>query len=163
MTSLLPPIRPAAEHKKIISFIKSTVKNAKYSKLILAASGGVDSSVSLALATQAVGAANIVVLKLPYHKQLLPGKYVDLMGKHLKIPKRNIYDANIAHGVERIWKSILIRLSRSQTGQSKLTNQIRLGNIMARVRMVYLFDMAKARNCLVIGTENKSEHMLGYY
>lgn len=42
-------------------------------------------------------------------------------------------------------------------------NKIRLGNIMARVRMIILFDLAKKLNALVCGTENKSEKLLGYF
>ncbi|MBI3560071.1 NAD(+) synthase, partial [Candidatus Gottesmanbacteria bacterium] len=34
---------------------------------------------------------------------------------------------------------------------------------MARVRMILLFDQAKKRNALVVGTENKTEHLLGYF
>lgn len=34
---------------------------------------------------------------------------------------------------------------------------------MARVRMISLFDYAKEHSALVLGTENKSEHYLGYY
>ena len=39
----------------------------------------------------------------------------------------------------------------------------RRGNLMARMRMIVLFDQAKRRTALVVGTENKSEHLLGYY
>lgn len=39
----------------------------------------------------------------------------------------------------------------------------RLGNIMARVRMIILFDLAKKLNAIVSGTENKSERLLGYF
>ena len=42
-------------------------------------------------------------------------------------------------------------------------DKVRLGNIMARVRMVTLFDYARENSALVLGTENKSEHYLGYY
>ena len=42
-------------------------------------------------------------------------------------------------------------------------DDVRVGNIMARVRMTVLFDHAKKLNALVLGTENKSEHYLGYY
>lgn len=42
-------------------------------------------------------------------------------------------------------------------------NKIRIGNIMARIRMIILFDLAKKHNALVCGTENKSEHFLGYF
>ena len=34
---------------------------------------------------------------------------------------------------------------------------------MARVRMIILYDLAKRHNCLVCGTENKSELYLGYF
>jgi NAD+ synthase len=42
-------------------------------------------------------------------------------------------------------------------------DRIRLGNIMARARMVVLFDYSRKLNALVLGTENKTEHFLGYY
>jgi NAD+ synthase len=41
--------------------------------------------------------------------------------------------------------------------------QLRLGNIMARIRMTALYDLAKEHNGLVCGTENKSEFLLGYF
>jgi len=42
-------------------------------------------------------------------------------------------------------------------------DKVRLGNILARVRMICLFDLAKKLGALVVGTENKSEKMLGYF
>ncbi|KKQ24104.1 MAG: NH(3)-dependent NAD(+) synthetase [Candidatus Roizmanbacteria bacterium GW2011_GWC2_37_13] len=43
------------------------------------------------------------------------------------------------------------------------SEKVRLGNIMTRVRMIILFDLAKKHNALVCGTENKSERLLGYF
>jgi NAD+ synthase len=40
---------------------------------------------------------------------------------------------------------------------------VRRGNIMARVRMITLFDFAKKNNAMVVGTENRSEYHLGYF
>lgn len=42
-------------------------------------------------------------------------------------------------------------------------DNVRKGNIMARVRMIALFDLARKLNALVCGTENRSEHHLGYF
>jgi NAD+ synthase len=42
-------------------------------------------------------------------------------------------------------------------------NHLRKGNIMARTRMIVVYDQARRREALVVGTENKSEHLLGYY
>jgi NAD+ synthase len=40
---------------------------------------------------------------------------------------------------------------------------LRTGNVMARVRMIALFDHSRSLGGLVLGTENRSEHYLGYY
>jgi NAD+ synthase len=42
-------------------------------------------------------------------------------------------------------------------------DRLRVGNIMARVRMIVAFDHARRLGALVVGTENKTEHYLGYY
>jgi NAD+ synthetase len=39
----------------------------------------------------------------------------------------------------------------------------RLGNVMARTRMITLFDLSAALGALPIGTGNKSERLLGYF
>ena len=39
----------------------------------------------------------------------------------------------------------------------------RLGNIMARTRMITLFDFSAANGAIVLGTGNKSEIELGYF
>jgi len=41
-------------------------------------------------------------------------------------------------------------------------DKIRAGNIMARMRMIVLFDQSVAFNALVMGTSNKTEMLLGY-
>lgn len=161
---LLPPLRPPQESKHIIAFLKKTTKLSKHSKLIIALSGGLDSATTLALATQAIGPANVYVLKLPYnltHPELL--EHANSAIKQCKIPKKNVLELDIAPAVDKIWGSILITLSKSQTGNSKDLNQIRLGNVMARVRMIYLYDTAKTIKALVCGTENRSEQLLGYF
>ena len=165
MASSLPPkIRPAQESKKIAAFIKATVKKAKHEKVVIASSGGIDSSVTMALAVRALDPGKVLVLKLPYNK-IHPRaiRHADLIVKSLKIPKRNVFQVNIGPTTHRIWKTILIKCSTSQTGQSKLANQIRLGNIMARARMIYIYDMARSKLALACGTENRSEHLLSYY
>jgi NAD+ synthase len=49
----------------------------------------------------------------------------------------------------------------SKAGESQA--QHRRGNLMARARMMIVYDYAKALDALVCGTENKSEHYLGYF
>ena len=42
-------------------------------------------------------------------------------------------------------------------------DETRLGNVMARVRMITLFDLSVAHTALPIGTGNKTERLLGYF
>jgi NAD+ synthase len=41
-------------------------------------------------------------------------------------------------------------------------NNLRKGNIMARCRMIVLYDQSAARGLLPVGTSNKTEFLLGY-
>jgi NAD+ synthase len=44
----------------------------------------------------------------------------------------------------------------------KLTDRLRVGNVMARMRMIVLYDYSAREGALVIGTSNKTELMVGY-
>jgi len=50
-----------------------------------------------------------------------------------------------------------------QNPDSSLIARFRLANLAARIRMMILFDQAKKLDALVIGTENLSESLLGYF
>ena len=42
------------------------------------------------------------------------------------------------------------------------TNRYRIGNVKSRMRMIHLYDFAKAYNGIVVGTDNYTEYLLGY-
>jgi len=140
------------EVEKIITFIKISFQKAGFSHAVLAVSGGVDSAVSLTLAVNALGEENVYPILLPYGilntQGVLDG--VELIIQ-LHIPLTHVVRIDIKKAVDDI------------SGNEMGMGNIRKGNIMARVRMIYLFDQAKKRNALVVGTENKSEHLLGYF
>ncbi|NIT87744.1 MAG: NAD(+) synthetase, partial [Gemmatimonadetes bacterium] len=57
---------PAVE-EVLLAFIREEVKRRRrFERLVIGASGGVDSSVSLYLAARALGPANVVAFRLPY-------------------------------------------------------------------------------------------------
>lgn len=133
-------------------FIKSRVKKEGYKTVLVATSGGIDSATSLTLSTQALGRKNVYPILLPYGKLNDEGtKDAWLVINSLKFPKSQVKIVDIKPFVDSIIKSDL------------QMDNIRIGNIMARLRMVILYDLIKKYNSLVIGTENKSEHLLGYY
>lgn len=142
--------RPASE--KLISFIKETFHATKFTDAVIAVSGGVDSAVSCRLAVAALGHSHIYPLMLPYGALNTQG-VLDAMNfiDSLHIPVNNISRVDIKPIVDQLTKS------------DSTTDNIRRGNIMARVRMTILFDQAKKHKALVVGTENKTEHLLGYF
>jgi NAD+ synthase len=129
-------------------FIKTEINRASFSRAVINLSGGLDSSLSCYLAVEALGAENVLALCLPYkssspdsaeHAQLV----IDTLGvKSLTIPISDMADALI--------------------NQFPEMDRIRQGNIMARLRMVVLYDQSQAFRGLAVGTGNKTEILLGY-
>jgi len=146
-------INPPKEKKKIISFIQKALQKQGFKKLVLALSGGIDSSTSAFLSAKAIGPKNLYILLLPSKGQdmSLAKKVI----KNLKIPQKNVIEINLEKSTKSIFNSV--------SNQQLTINNIRKGNIIARLRMIYTFDSAKHLSALVCGTENRSEHLLGYY
>lgn len=146
------------------AFIKAAVTEAGFSRVVAGLSGGVDSSASITLATAALGPENVFVLLL-FYKEWYPEARQNARAllKQLWIPPENVFEMDIAPLVEAALKVVKRYHPASDIPGGEEINRIRMGNIMARVRMVLLFDTAKALDALVLGTENKSEHFLGYF
>jgi NAD+ synthase len=143
------PEKTAAE---IISFIKSAFSASGFSRAVIGVSGGVDSATSCMLAVNALGKENVYPVLMPYGIITMQAT-IDAMKfvQGLGISVGQISRVDIKPAVDAIISA------------SGPVDSLRRGNIMARERMTVLFDQAKKRNALVVGTENRSEHMLGYY
>ena len=134
----------------LVSFLKDEVARRRgFAKGIVGLSGGVDSSLTAFLAVEALGKANVIGVRMPYrtsspesleHAQLV----IDKLGiESLKVDISAAVDGYIA-----------------QVGDADPT---RRGNVMARERMIVLFDLSAKYGALPLGTGNKSERLLGYF
>lgn len=135
----------------IIVFLQETFAKTNKKNAVIAVSGGIDSAMSLSLLVKALPKAQIWPILLPYGRQDMSDAEAILDFWQIPIENRKIL--NITSMVDAICKSLLI-------GE---TDKLRKGNVMARVRMIAIFDYAKSKDALVVGTENKSEHYLGYF
>lgn len=176
----IPSINLKKETQKIIYFLKSIQKKTKKEKVVIGVSGGIDSATTLALLSKSYKLQNIFPVYLPYALPLIKSfdenlNKVKKLINQLKIPKENFLIIEIKKPVDKL---IDIAKSVGKKGLDKFifelkecftcpnadyTNKIRVGNILARVRMIVLFDIAKKIDGLVCGTENRSENILGYY
>ncbi len=141
-------INPELTRKILTGFIRSEVTRVGFSRALVGLSGGVDSAVSCALAVEALGAENVLAVRMPY-KTSSPDSLEDAQrtAECLKVQMRTI---DITPMVEP--------LIEGEPDMSKL----RKGNLMARARMIVLYDQSEVFNGLVIGTSNKTEILLGY-
>ncbi len=143
------PIEPEKTVQDLIEFIKTAFDKARFSRAVIALSGGVDSSTSFALSVKALGKDNVFPLLFPYGDLNYQGVVdANILIDQYGITKLHVSTINIKPIVDPI-----LKLDAS-------IDNVRRGNIMARVRMIVLFDAAKKQNALVIGTENKTEHLL---
>lgn len=143
------------EAKRIIDFLKKTFQMQKITKAVIGVSGGIDSTTSLFLLSRALPKSSITPIFLYYFKP--QNKQIPSIVQYTGIPDINLKMVSIKKTVDTISNDLQI------TNNQSPTNQIRLGNIAARVRMIFLYDFAKRENALVVGTENKSEHYLAYF
>jgi NAD+ synthase len=141
---------PEQTYQDIISFLLSILQKTGKKTIIVAVSGGIDSALSLTLAVKAAGEANVHAVFLPYKDQSTADSQEIVRWNGVR--SENIHEINIGVMVDSIAEKL------SAAGDS-----LRLGNIMARTRMIAVYDLAKKMDALVCGTENKSERYLGYF
>lgn len=141
------------EKARIVNFLKDTFEKQNIQNAVIGLSGGVDSAVSFYLLREVLRSENIFVMHLYYSQPTL--SMVEPILKDYEIPEKNIQILSIKSCVDELIKTLGI--------ESNEESKIRIGNIMARTRMIALFDLAKKNNALVCGTENKSEKLLGYF
>lgn len=136
--------------KVLVDFIKNETSRFGIKGIVIGLSGGIDSTVAAYLAQKALGSKNVFGVMMPY-KSSSPDSLKDALAvvKDLKIPSEII---NITSAVDA--------LADNDRGIEK--NKVRKGNIIARMRMICLFDRSNERKALVLGTGNKTEILLGY-
>lgn len=141
-------IDPAATAEILEGFLRVEVGRTGRRAVVVGLSGGIDSAVAATLAVRALGPAAV-------HGVLLPHR--DSSPDSVKDAERLVGRLGIV--AEKIEISPLVDGFVAAAGKP---GALRLGNVMARARMIVLFDRSAARKALVLGTSNKTELLLGY-
>lgn len=134
----------------ITDFIKLVFTNSGLDQAIVGVSGGIDSAVVLGLLTKVLSLDCIHPLLLPYGDQ-------DMQDAKKICDQLGFSDEMMAViNIEPI-----VQAAKEALGEN--LSSMRTGNLMARSRMMVLFDQAKKHRALVVGTENRTENLLGYF
>lgn len=141
-------IDPEWTTRILTGFISTEVRRTGLGRLVVGLSGGIDSAVAAYLAVRALGPEALICLLLPYRTSSPDAlrdarAVVDALG----VRSETLEITPIIDGFEQL---------------SDSPDRLRLGNAMARARMLLLFDRSAKYRALVLGTSNKTEYLLGY-
>ena len=131
-----------------MEFLRDETVNAGFRKGVIGLSGGVDSAVTAILLTEALGKDNVLALLLPYRTS-----------SPQSISDARLVASNLGIRSETIDISPMVDAYLQSRGE---VGSVRAGNVMARQRMIVLYDVSAKEQALVICTSNKSELLLGY-
>jgi len=148
----LPQIEPALAIEVIVGFIREQMTQAGFERLVVGLSGGVDSATVAFLAARAMGAENLLAVRMPYRTSSAASE-TDAMRVVTALGCRT-ERVDIMPMVE----PMLALIADDDPDALK----VRRGNVMARQRMIVVYDRSAADDALVIGTSNKTEALLGY-
>jgi NAD+ synthetase len=135
----------------LVEFLRDEVTRRRdFHHGVVGLSGGVDSAVTAYLAAKALGPEHVTAVMMPY---------------------RTSSPESLAHArlvVERLGiRSLVVDISPAVDGYLQPTepdaDANRRGNVMARTRMLVLFDQSAKLRALPLGTGNKTERLLGYF
>ncbi len=138
-----------AERERIAGFIRDHLASTPLSHAVIGLSGGLDSSLTAALCVDALGAENVRGMLLPYRTSNPDSEaHGRLVAEWLGVPVQRFEITEMVEPLQRVYP---------------MMSRQRLGNIMARCRMIVLFDQSAAVDGLVVGTSNRTEWLLGYF
>lgn len=148
----LPQIDVGRAIEVMTGFIAAQMAQTGFARLVIGLSGGVDSAAVAFLAARAIGAGNLLAVRMPYSASS-PAAEADAL---------RVVEA-LGCRTERVDISPMVDPMVALIGPGdELALRVRRGNVMARQRMIVLYDRSAAFDALVVGTSNKTEALLGY-
>lgn len=154
-------------------WLRSYLEDLEQTRLVICLSGGIDSATTAMWAARAVGPDRLILLSLPYGVENddtarrgdeaesveLASAVVDRIREDRGEPDFRVLD--IAHTVDR--EAADSGLLDAMEGADEEHARVWYGNLKARIRGVRARTVANGESALVLGTENRTEYLLGYF
>lgn len=132
----------------LVDFIRDEVNRAGFDRAVVGLSGGIDSALVAFLSAEALGPQNVLGVRMPYKSSAKESSdHGGLVIEALGIQSETVEITAMVDPLLALYPDM---------------TRLRTGNIMARQRMIVLFDRSASFEGLVVGTSNKTESLLGY-
>lgn len=149
--------------KKVLDIMREELRSycdGTINALVLGISGGIDSAVCAAIAKPVCEELNIPLMGRSIPLETNKGDEIvrsRLVGRLFCTDFHEVkMELLMAHFME---DSEMVPMSGNFTHEQK----IRRGNIKARMRMIYLYDLANKHKGMVLSTDNLTEFLLGFW
>jgi NAD+ synthase len=131
----------------------------KIESLVMGISGGIDSALCAVLAKPVCDS-----LKIPLIGRSLPiqSNKQEEINRAKSVGENfctNFLEINLGEDFTSLWNT----LDKEDSSNFPNKFQFRRGNLKARLRMIYLYDIAQLHNGLILSTDNYTEYLLGFW
>lgn len=140
-------------YKALVTGVRDYVHKNGFKGVLLGLSGGIDSALTLAIAADALGAAHVEAIMMPF-------RYTAAMSVEDASEQARIMGVNYRQiPIEPIYDSFVQSLAPEFQGfKADVTEE----NLQARIRGMLLMSMSNKFGKLLLTTSNKSETAVGY-
>lgn len=147
----------------IVQGLKDYIGKSRFSKVVLGYSGGVDSGLVAAIAADALGPQNVLLVRLP-------SKYSDAESKddawtgavRLGCALRTVNIEPIVQMTRDMYSNMTFDMNEQLPTTSPVLIGVSDENIQARARANILMAISNQEGFMLLNTSNKSESMVGY-
>jgi len=151
-TAPLPQVNAPEVVSVITGFIRRQLEQTGFERLVVGVSGGVDSATVAHLAVRALGPDNVLAVRMPFRSSAAESET-----DALRVVEGLGCDS------QRVDITPMAEPMLTLIGDGNEADiRVRRGNVLARLRMIVLYDRSAAFDALVCGTSNKTEALLGY-
>lgn len=139
--------------QQIVLGLKDYARRCGFTKAVVGCSGGIDSALTLALAVEALGAANVLAITMP-SEYSSAGSVDDSV-----VLCQNLGIELLVHPIRAQVESYKVQFEKT-SGNSLVG--LPLENLQARIRGTVLMEFSNSFGHLLLTTGNKSEVSVGY-
>jgi NAD+ synthase len=141
---------PPHAEEAIHAFLRAHARTKEVDGVVVGLSGGIDSALVARIACDALGSSKVLGVLLP------DSSYPLALLEETEAFARSLGMETLRRLIDPVEEAVRGLLPGP-------TDQVALGNVKARIRMLMLYAVARERRRLVLGTGNKSELLLGYF